>query len=82
VTWVDILFHVKPKEEVTMNLKTQRGVIQASVEENALSVRVENEDVIPDIVRYLVEGGESILRVNPRDYTLEDIYFALQAGEA
>jgi hypothetical protein len=38
--------------------------------------------VIPEVVRHLVNGGESILRVNPRDYTLEDIYFALQAGEA
>jgi ABC-2 type transport system ATP-binding protein len=82
VTWVDITFHVKPKEDVTASLKTHRGVIQASVEEDALSVRVENEGVIPDVVRYLVDGGESILRVNPRDYTLEDIYFALQAGDA
>lgn len=82
VTWVDITFHVKPKEDVAASLKGHRGVIQVSVESVALSVRVENEDVIPEIVRYLAEGGESILRVNPRDYTLEDIYFALQAGDA
>lgn len=82
VTWVDITFHVKPKGDPVGRLKSLRGVIQASVEDDALSVRVENEDVIPDVVRYLVDGGESILRVNPRDYTLEDIYFALQAGDA
>jgi ABC-2 type transport system ATP-binding protein len=82
VTWVDITFHVKPKGNVADALKAHRGVIQASVEREALSVRVESEDVIPEVVRHLVNGGESILRVNPRDYTLEDIYFALQAGEA
>lgn len=82
VTWVDVTFHVKPKENVAGSLKAQRGVIQVSAENEALAVQVENEDVIPAVVRHLVERGESILKVNPRDYTLEDIYFALQAGEA
>jgi ABC-2 type transport system ATP-binding protein len=82
VTWVDITFHVKPSENAAGSLKVLRGVIQVSAEGEALAVRVENEDVIPDVVRHLVNGGESILKVNPRDYTLEDIYFALQAGEA
>jgi ABC-2 type transport system ATP-binding protein len=82
VTWVDITFHVKPPGDAAGSLKTLRGVIQASAEDDALAVQVENEDVIPEVIRHLVNGGESILRVNPRDYTLEDIYFALQAGEA
>ncbi|HEU0297125.1 MAG TPA: ABC transporter ATP-binding protein [Anaerolineales bacterium] len=82
VTWVDVLFHVKPSEHVSENLQTRAGVIQASVNGDALSVQVESEEVIPAVVRHLVEQGESILKVNPRAYTLEDIYFALQAGEA
>jgi ABC-type uncharacterized transport system ATPase subunit len=73
---------VKPKENVGEKLKAHRGVIQVSVKDEALSVQVEKNDVIPDVVRRLVEQGESILKVNPRDYTLEDMYFALQAGEA
>jgi ABC-2 type transport system ATP-binding protein len=82
VTWVDVTFHVKPKEDAADRLKNLRGVIQVSVESQALSVQVVNEDMIPGVVRHLIEDGESVLRVNPRDYTLEDIYFALQAGEA
>lgn len=82
VTWVDITFHVKPPDDVVGSLKALRGVIQVSAEDEALAVQVENEDVIPEVVRHLVNRGESILRVNPRDCTLEDIYFALQAGEA
>lgn len=82
VTWVDILFHVKPADDVADKVKAHRGVIQASAGKDALAVQVEKEDVIPEVVRHLVELGESVLRVNPRDYTLEDIYFALQAGES
>ena len=83
VTWVDILFHVKPSETLAAKIKMQAGVIQATFDglQDSLSVQVENNEVIPAVVRYLVEQGESILKVNPRDYTLEDIYFALQAGE-
>ena len=84
VTWVDIVFHVKPSDLLDERLMTQRGVLQITknIDLNALSVQVENDDVIPDVVRLLVEQGASILRVNPRAYTLEDIYFTLQAGES
>jgi ABC-2 type transport system ATP-binding protein len=82
VTWVDIVFHVKPSEHVEENLRTRAGVIRAISECDALSVQVESEEVIPVVVRHLVEQGELIRKVNPRAYTMEDIYFALQAGEA
>jgi len=82
VTWVDIMFHVKPASNLIDSLQAFPGVIQVSVdyEDDELSVQVESEDRIPNVVRRLVEAGASILRVNPRDYTLEDIYFHLQAG--
>lgn len=82
VTWVDIRLYKASAENVSELLKTHRGVIQVTAEDEALSVQVEKEAVIPDIVRYLVEHGTAIHKVNPRDYTLEDIYFALQTGEA
>ena len=84
VTWVDFVFHVKPASDLTDSLKTLRGVIQIqfNADFSSLSVQVENTDVIPGVVRYLVEQQASILRVNPRDYTMEDIYFTLQAGDS
>lgn len=84
VTWVDIQFYAAPAQNIKELLQTQPGVIQVNVdpERKALSVQVENESVIPEVIRQLVEQETSIMRVNPRDYTLEDIYFALQAGEA
>lgn len=84
VTWVDIMFHVKPSGTLDESLLPQRGVIQVRMNDatNTLSVQVENDSVIPEVIRHLVEQGAAILRVNPRDYTLEDIYFTLQAGES
>jgi ABC-2 type transport system ATP-binding protein len=79
-TWVDIKFFNAPSRNLSETLKGHAGVIQVSVENEACSIQVEKKDVIPDVIRHLVEHGESILKVNPRDYTLEDIYFALQAG--
>ncbi|MEO8354932.1 MAG: ABC transporter ATP-binding protein [Chloroflexota bacterium] len=84
VIWADVMFHVKPAGKTIETLKSHRGVIQIlqGAKHDALSIQVDNEAVIPEVIRYLVQEGESILRVNPRDHTLEDIYFALQAGEA
>ena len=81
VTWVDITFWEKPPETVTETLKTLRGVIQITGQGETMQAQVENEEVIPQVVQHLTGQGASILRVNPRDYTLEDIYFSLQAGE-
>lgn len=82
VTWVDIKLHEPLAANSSDSLKSHRGVIQVFVGEESLSVQVKNESVIPAVVRFLVDCGALILKVNPRDYTLEDIYFALQAGEA
>jgi ABC-2 type transport system ATP-binding protein len=80
VTWVDIKFQKTPSTNLSELIKDCRGVTQVSAKNDSLSIQVEKEDVIPDIVRYLVEQGEAIMKVDPRDHTLEDIYFALQAG--
>jgi ABC-2 type transport system ATP-binding protein len=82
MTWVDIKFFTAPAENIIESIKAHRGVKQLTIEKDALSVQVESNNVIPDVVRHLVEYGASIMKVNPRDYTLEDIYFTLQAGEA
>ena len=81
VTWVDITFWETPAETVTGGLKAQRGVMQITGQGEVLQVQVESKDVIPQVVQHLAGRGASILKISPRDYTLEDIYFALQAGE-
>ena len=82
MTWVDIKLYSASKDNLTQTLKACRGVLQVEADTNALSIQVENDSIIPDVIRQLVDQGASIYKVDPRDYSLEDIYFALQAGEA
>lgn len=79
VTWVDIRFY-GPVEAASGLLTGMGGVIQATGGGEDLAVQVEGEEVIPLVVRRLAGQGVSILSVNPRNYTMEDIYFALQNG--
>jgi len=81
VTWVDITFWQTPPESLLGAIKSLKGVLQANGQGEAWEVRVESDEVIPQVIQRLAADGASILKVNPRDYTLEDIYFALQAGE-
>ena len=46
-----------------------------------LAVKVESEEVIPALITTLASGGAEIMRVNPREHTLEEVYFELQ-GDA
>ncbi len=79
VTWVDFHFYI-PVDDAAGLLTDMGGVMQALGSGGALAVQVAGEEVIPQVVRRLAERGIPILRVNPRDYTMEDIYFALQNG--
>jgi len=83
VTWVDItLFNGASAESAAAGIQSVRGVRQVTAENESLAIQVEADDVIPQVVSALARENIPILKVNPRDYTLEDIYFALQAGEA
>ncbi len=82
VTWVDIVLFGEVAESALGVVSALRGVIQAAAENDSLAIQVEAQEVIPEVVAVLVRENVPILKVNPRDYNLEDIYFALQAGEA
>lgn len=81
VTWVDIVLRSASAESAIGKIKALRGVIQATGENDSLAVQVEAEEIIPEVVAALAADQFPILKVNPRDYTMEDIYFALQAGK-
>jgi ABC-2 type transport system ATP-binding protein len=82
VTWVDIVLFGEVAESALGVVSALRGVIQAAAENDSLAIQVEAQEVIPEVVAALVRENVPILKVNPRDYNLEDIYFALQAGES
>ncbi len=80
-TWVDITLWEASAESALEGIRSLTGVLQVTGQGQALQVQVQAEQVIPQVIHHLVTQGLSLLKVNPRDYTLEDIYFSLQAGE-
>ena len=79
--WVDVKFWEVPSADQLEAAKNFQSVKQAEAASDSLSVRLESKESIPAFVRHLVETGSSILGVNPRAHSLEDVYFAIQNGK-
>jgi ABC-2 type transport system ATP-binding protein len=76
--WVDIGFRAAPSADQLHGLRELRGVTELHAEGAELAARVESNDVIPALVQALAARGAQIMRVNPRNHTLEEVYFELQ----
>jgi ABC-2 type transport system ATP-binding protein len=81
-TWVDVTLWKTAAESLVSMANEYRGVKQVETKAETLSVQLDGKASIPEFVRHLAEHGAAILKVNPRDYSLEDIYFTIQNGEA
>jgi len=81
-TWVDIECLATPDPVVIDSLHVLPGVTDAQQDGRRLGVQVVSEECIPIVVRTLVEHGGQVLRVNPREHTLEEVYFELQGEPA
>jgi ABC-type multidrug transport system ATPase subunit len=81
-TWLDVTLWKSPAEALISEAKAFRGTKQVEAQKETLSVQLEGEESIPEFIRFLTERGAPILRVNPREHSLEEIYFTLQNGEA
>jgi len=80
-TWVDIHLRSAPSEGLLPNLGALAGVLNLKADDSLLAVQVGDESAIPSVVARVVELGGQIMRVAPREHSLEEIYFTLQ-GDA
>ncbi len=77
--WVRIELLLPAAAEMFNALASRRGVLGVKMEDNlSLDVHVQAEDVIPDLVAWLVEQGARLVAVRPQEVSLEEIYFKLQ----
>lgn len=79
--WVDIEFRVPLTGAVAENLRGLDGVNEVRMDVTRLAVQIERNELVPAVVTALVSQGAQIIRVNPRQHTLEDIYFELQSQQ-
>jgi ABC-2 type transport system ATP-binding protein len=75
---VEIEFLTLPQSVVIGKIKEMDGVTIDSQVGNTLTLRVAHKDQVPSLIGIAVRNGGEIYRVTPRDYSLEEIYFAVQ----
>jgi ABC-2 type transport system ATP-binding protein len=80
-TWVDVTLRKANGEAFLAGLQGFGGLKQAQAQDGLLSVQVESEEAVPELVRFLAGQGAPIQRVLPRQHSLEEIYFTIQNGE-
>jgi ABC-2 type transport system ATP-binding protein len=69
-----------PIDEATGDaLRNSRGVIMVAPTPDGALVRVESREVVPHLVRVLVERGAEVFGARAKQPTLEDVYFAVEA---
>jgi ABC-2 type transport system ATP-binding protein len=81
-TWLDVTLWKTAAESLVSLAKEYPGAKQVEAKDESLAVQLETKASIPEFIHYLTEHGAPILRINPRDHSLEDIYFTIQNGEA
>jgi ABC-2 type transport system ATP-binding protein len=59
-------------------LRQVNGVIKSEISPSGFRVQVASEELIPSLVAAIVDHRGRIMRVNPHETTLEEIYFTLQ----
>ncbi len=75
---VEMEFLTPPPETLIQALREIRGVTVGQAGEKILALRLVQKEIVPEVVRAAVREGGEIFRVTPRDFSLEEIYFAVQ----
>jgi ABC-2 type transport system ATP-binding protein len=78
-TWVDVECLATPGQTLIDSLRALACVTDIRCDGRLLEVQVENEECIPIVVKEFVDHDGQVLRVNPREHTLEEVYFELQS---
>ncbi len=75
---VEMEFLSPPPEAVIRAIRESEGVTIEHMGGCTLTLRVAQKHLIPPVIQAAVRKGGEIFRVTPRDYSLEEIYFAVQ----
>jgi ABC-2 type transport system ATP-binding protein len=76
--WLDFDLRVPAPPELLAALRAIESVRDLSADADKLAVQVSDEAYIPTLISAVAANGGQIMRVNPREHSLEDIYFELQ----
>jgi ABC-2 type transport system ATP-binding protein len=76
--WLDFELQTPPPAAVLEALHAMDWVNEVVSDNTRLAVQMSNDTLTPLLVAEVVRLGGQIMRVNPREHSLEEIYFELQ----
>ena len=76
--WVDVTLREPLADRQIAPVRTLRGVSEVQLDGSKLAVKVTGDDIVPMLIIALAATGAQMMRVNPREHTLEEVYFELQ----
>ncbi len=76
--WVDVTLREPLTNQQITAVRAQREVSDVQVDGETLAVKVTSDDSVPMLIITLAGLGAQMMRVNPRQHTLEEVYFELQ----
>jgi len=75
---VEMEFLGMPSGAVIQAINRIDGIVIERHQENTLVLRVPEKTLVPRVIRAAISEGGEVFRVTPRDYSLEEVYFAVQ----
>jgi len=76
--WLDFELRAPLTDAERAAIQAAPSVLNVQPENTALAVQLADESATPAVIAAVAASGAQILRVNPRQPSLEDIYFELQ----
>ena len=76
--WVDVTLREPLTNQQISAVRALRDVSDVQVDGETLAVKVTGDDSVPMLIITLASIGAQMMRVNPRQHTLEEVYFELQ----
>ena len=76
--WVDVTLRERLTDQQISAVRALRDVSDVQVDGETLAVKVTGDDSVPMLIITLASIGAQMMRVNPRQHTLEEVYFELQ----
>jgi ABC-2 type transport system ATP-binding protein len=76
--WLDIELQTVAQPTVLDALRSMDWIHEVVSDDTHLALQIANDSMTPLVVAEIVRLGGQIMRVNPREHSLEEIYFELQ----
>lgn len=79
--WPDLVVRVEAEDPSSLELLADHPLVRTFRPGAPAEVVVTAPDAVPDLVAALVAAGARLTRVDPHEPSLEDLYFAVRAGQ-